>query len=72
MPTVDVLKDGDICPICSFGRMIESNQKDDDGNSIYLSCGECDTTQLNYIPMPHQDKFHSDPAKIKMFAGGYG
>lgn len=73
MPTeYDVLMDGDRCPQCNFGSMIGSNQRDDDGTPIYLSCTECDTHQLTYIPMPHQDNYHSDPAKIKGFFGGYG
>jgi rubredoxin len=70
--TVDILKDGDICPVCGFGRMAESSQKDADGQSIYLSCPECEAVQLCYLPLPHQQAFHADPAKIKMFAGGYG
>jgi phage terminase large subunit len=64
--------DGDICPQCSFGRMIESDQRDDDGSSIYLTCNECETVQMNYLPMDHQNTFHADAAKFKMFAGGYG
>lgn len=69
MPT---LQEGDICPMCSYGRMLESDQRDDDGKSIYLSCSECESVQLNYVPLPHQDTFHADPAKVKGFFGGYG
>jgi hypothetical protein len=72
MPTYETLKEGDKCPVCHFGNMIESDQKDDDGCSIYLTCSECDAVQLTYLPMPHQDVFHSDPAKYKGFFGGYG
>lgn len=67
-----MLKDGDICPQCNFGRMIDSDQRDDDGNSIYLTCNECETVQLTYIPMNHQNEFHADIAKFKGFFGGYG
>lgn len=72
MPTYEVLKDGDKCPQCGFGSMMESNQRDDDGNPIYLTCSECEMVQLTYLPMPHQNEFHADPAKIKGFFGGYG
>lgn len=72
MPTYDLLKDGDRCPVCNYGTMVESEQRDDDGSSIYLSCNDCDSVQLLYLPMPHQDTFHSDPAKYKGYFGGYG
>lgn len=68
----DLMKEGDNCPTCGYGLMMEGNQKDDDGVPIYLSCSECDTHQLMYVPMSHQDDFHSDTHKYKMFAGGYG
>lgn len=68
----DLLKDGDLCPVCRYGTMTQSDQRDDDGNAIYLSCNDCDSVQLNYLPLPHQNDFHTDPAKIKLFAGGYG
>lgn len=63
---------GDHCPTCNFGLMIESEQRDDDGRPIYLTCTECDTVQMTYLPMPHQDEFHADGAKFKGFFGGYG
>ena len=66
------LEEGDKCPQCGFGSMIASSQQDDDGASIYLECGECGTVQLCYVPLPHQDDFHADTHKFKMFAGGYG
>lgn len=72
MPTYETLKDGDTCPICNYGKMVASDQRDDDGNSIYLSCNDCESVQMLYLPLPHQDDFHADPAKIKLFAGGYG
>ena len=68
----ELIKEGDNCPECGYGIMMESNQRDDDGKPIYTSCSECDTHQLLYMPLPHQDKFHSDTHKYKMFAGGFG
>jgi PBSX family phage terminase large subunit len=67
-----MLLEGDLCPQCHFGRMKESEQRDDDGSPIYLTCGECETVQLTYLPMDHQNEFHSDGAKFKGFFGGYG
>lgn len=67
-----IIHDGDRCPQCHFGLMRESDQKDDDGVAIYLSCSECNTIQLTYVPMDHQDHFHADPCKFKGFFGGYG
>ena len=66
------MREGDVCPECGYGLMRDSEQRDDDGTPIYMSCSECDTHQLLYIPMPHQDEFHSDSHKYRMFAGGYG
>ena len=66
------MREGDVCPECGYGIMRASEQRDDDGTPIYMSCSECDTHQLLYIPMPHQDEFHSDTHKYRMFAGGYG
>lgn len=68
----DLMKEGDTCPQCGYGIMSASDQKDDDGTPIYLSCSECDTHQLLYVPLPHQDKFHSDNHKYRGFFGGYG
>lgn len=68
----ELMKEGDNCPQCGYGIMFESEQRDDDGQPIYLSCSECDTHQLMYMPMPHQDAFHSDAHKYKGFFGGYG
>lgn len=68
----EVIKEHDICPNCGYGIMKASDQKDDDGNCIYMSCSECDTHQLMYIPMEHQNEFHSDAHKYKGFFGGYG
>lgn len=42
------------------------------GQESYLICGECGSIQLTYQPLSHQDEFHRDPHKFKMFAGGYG
>lgn len=67
-----VLIDGSLCPSCHYGSMMESEQRDDDGRAIYLSCSECDTVQMTYLPLPHQNEFHADPAKFKGFFGGYG
>ena len=73
MPTFDhILVEGSICPQCNFGSMLASDQKDDDGKSIYLSCTECDTVQMTYLPLPHQNEFHADNHKFKGFFGGYG
>lgn len=65
-----ILIDGSLCPSCHYGSMMESEQRDDDGRAIYLSCSECDTVQMTYLPLPHQNEFHADPAKFKGFFGG--
>lgn len=67
-----LLVDGSTCPSCDFGLMKESEQRDDDGRCIYLTCTECETVQLTYLPMHHQNDFHADPRKFKGFFGGYG
>lgn len=71
-PNYDLMKEGDVCEQCGYGVMRASEQKDDDGTPIYMSCSECDTHQIMYVPLPHQDLFHSDPHKYRGFFGGYG
>lgn len=67
-----LIEEGSRCPICNFGSMLASDQRDDDSQPIYYTCNECDTVQLTYIPMPHQDNFHADSAKFKGYFGGFG
>ena len=33
-------------------------------------CDRCNNFMFHYKPLPHQVRFHADPAKYKMFAGG--
>lgn len=33
-------------------------------------CTDCGQFFFAYEPMPHQRRFHRDPAKFKLFAGG--
>ena len=35
-------------------------------------CLDCGSFYFLYDPMPHQLKYHNDPARFKFFAGGYG
>src|SRR5690625_1630121 len=38
----------------------------------HVTCTECKTIMMVYEPLPHQEAFHADPHKYKLFAGGYG
>lgn len=41
-------------------------------NEWWKKCEECGQFYFLYEPMPHQAKFHRDPARFKFFAGGFG
>jgi phage terminase large subunit len=56
------------CGHCGIGHYVESH----DCGDWWLACNECGALLFCYKPMPHQDRFHSDDHKYKMFAGGYG
>lgn len=38
----------------------------------HVTCNECNAITLVYEPMPHQERFHTDTHKYRLFAGGYG
>lgn len=44
----------------------------DNGQQWHLVCNECGAILLVYQPLPHQKRFHQDPARIRGFFGGYG
>jgi hypothetical protein len=54
------------CGHCGIGHYVESH----DCGDWWLECNECRALMFCYKPMPHQDRFHSDYHKYKMFAGG--
>jgi hypothetical protein len=56
------------CHVCGQGIFVEPPS----GKDSYLICTECNAIWLLYQPLPHQDEFHKDTHKIKMYAGGYG
>ena len=55
-----------MCPSCGDGNLIETPCM----NIWWVVCNECDHHVFCYEPMPHQLRYHMDPAKFKMFAGG--
>lgn len=56
------------CETCSIGIYRETK----DSNEWWVQCDNCDRLVFVYQPMPHQLRFHQDPAKYKMYAGGFG
>lgn len=56
------------CPHCGQGFYRET----DDANIWWVKCDDCEHLQFCYVPMKHQLRYHMDPAKFKLFAGGYG
>jgi hypothetical protein len=56
------------CAHCNMGNYIEFPE----GNEWNLFCNECGAIMFCYTPLPHQEMFHADPSKYRMFAGGYG
>lgn len=57
---------GQPCQSCSLGRYVETV----DSNEWWVKCDNCDQLVFVYTPMPHQLRFHNDPVKYKMYAGG--
>lgn len=54
-------------PSCS-GRHTHTKKH----NTWWTVCTECNVFFFAYEPMPHQLRFHRDPAKFKLFGGGFG
>ena len=55
------------CPTCKVTLVSTSNH-----NEWWRKCPDCNQFTFLYNPMPHQERFHRDSAKFKMFAGGFG
>jgi phage terminase large subunit len=56
------------CNNCHDGEYILTN----DCGEWNLECDECQAILFCYTPLPHQEEFHKDPHKYKLYAGGYG
>lgn len=56
------------CHHCGIGHYIEFP----DENEWNLICNECRAVLFCYNPLPHQQAFHADGAKYRLYAGGYG
>lgn len=54
---------------CTCGGIFELPKN---GQEWHLECDQCETILFCYIPMPHQEAFHKDTSKYRMWAGGYG
>ena len=54
------------CPTCKMAHL----QDPENGQRWHVECPECGTILFLYVPMEHQDAFHRDTHKIKMYAGG--
>lgn len=59
---------GTKCTKCHHGTMIET----DNNCEWWTKCDDCSHLVFCYEPMPHQKRFHQDPAKFKLYGGGYG
>ena len=59
---------GKTCNICGIGKLAET----EDFNEWWVKCDDCGHLVFCYVPMPHQLEFHKDPARFKMYAGGFG
>ena len=56
---------GQACKNCSSGIYKETSCD----NSWWVQCNDCDSFHFCYVPMAHQQAFHEDLHKIKMYAG---
>ena len=59
---------GRLCDHCKIGNYILPSS----GQEWHLVCQECRAILFCYTPLPHQEEFHADKAKYRMYAGGYG
>ena len=59
---------GTTCTLCGVGTLKEN----DNFSDWWAKCDECRNLVFCYQPMPHQLRFHQDPAKYKMYGGGFG
>lgn len=57
---------------CQHADCIGRQRSTDCHNTWWTKCDECGSFHFCYDPMPHQERFHKDPAKYKMWGGGYG
>lgn len=55
-----------ICAKCKNGKYKETTSE------WWVKCDHCEELVFCYTPMPHQLRFHLDPVKFKMYAGGFG
>lgn len=53
---------------CGIGKLTATDYH----NEWWLKCEACNKFIFTYQPMPHQARFHADPAKYKMWGGGFG
>ena len=58
----------ELCEACHLGTY----QEPENGQDWHVKCGECGAVRMVYEPMPHQQAFHEDPHKYRLFAGGFG
>jgi PBSX family phage terminase large subunit len=56
------------CQHCNIGHYVEFP----DENEWNVQCNECSAILFCYNPLPHQQLFHADGAKYRLYAGGYG
>lgn len=41
-------------------------------NQWWVRCDDCERLKFCYVPMKHQLRYHLEPSKFKLFAGGFG
>lgn len=66
------LKPGMVCPHCHYGILESDPSFSGTPCEFFVYCPTCDAHICTYRPMPHQEEFHRDPHKHKMYAGGFG
>lgn len=53
---------------CGLGKFVSTEYF----SEWWVKCEACGKFVFTYLPMPHQARFHADPAKYKMWGGGFG
>lgn len=59
---------GEKCEHCGYGTMVEPL----DFNEWWTRCNDCNAYKFCYVPMEHQERFHADSHKFRMWGGGFG
>lgn len=72
LTNIYLAEEGMVCPHCHYSHLEECPSFNGTPCEFFLYCPTCNAYVCTYKPMPHQEAFHRDYHKMKMYAGGFG